>query len=116
MQTLKAVLRPLDRGGFWAELPALPGCAATGPSRDEALENLYEVLGQTVDAYQAGGRPVPWQETDVAAEGEVVVIEPYWERPFLPLSPEALREIDEQRARGEYIDVRDILREYGVDV
>jgi predicted RNase H-like HicB family nuclease len=116
MNELKAIIRPLERGDFWAELPALPGCATIGPSRDEALENLYEVVGFAVGAYRAAGRPVPWQSAEVPSDGEVVELEPFWDRPFTPLTPERIKEIEEERARGDWIDVADILREYGVDV
>jgi predicted RNase H-like HicB family nuclease len=116
MNTLKAIIRPLTRGDFWAEMPALPGCVATGPSRDQALENLYEVVGYAVDAYRAAGRTVPWQEAEVPSDGEVVSIHPFWDEPLQPVSPERIKEIEAEYARGEFIDIADVLREYGVDV
>jgi len=29
---------------FWAEVPAIPGCATQGESFEELLENLYEAV------------------------------------------------------------------------
>jgi predicted RNase H-like HicB family nuclease len=30
--------------GYWAEVPALPGCATQGNSFEELLQNLYEAV------------------------------------------------------------------------
>ena len=32
------------RGGYWAEVPALPGCATQGDSFEALLSNLYEAV------------------------------------------------------------------------
>jgi predicted RNase H-like HicB family nuclease len=37
---LKVVLHPAEEGGYWAEVPALPGCVSEGDSLDEALANI----------------------------------------------------------------------------
>jgi predicted RNase H-like HicB family nuclease len=39
---LKAVIHEGYGGGFWAEIPALPGCCAQGRTREEMLANLKE--------------------------------------------------------------------------
>jgi predicted RNase H-like HicB family nuclease len=39
---LKAVIHEAEEGGFWAEIPELPGCCAQGDSRAELLANLKE--------------------------------------------------------------------------
>ena len=39
---LKAVIHEAEEGGFWAEIPALPGCCAQGRTREELLANLKE--------------------------------------------------------------------------
>ena len=44
---------------FIAEVPGLPGCAADGPSRQEALANVEIVIGEWLDAARALGRPIP---------------------------------------------------------
>ena len=33
-----------EEGGYWAEVPALPGCATEGDTFEELLKNLYEVI------------------------------------------------------------------------
>ena len=33
-----------EEGGYWAEVPAIPGCATQGDTFEELLENLYEAV------------------------------------------------------------------------
>ena len=39
---LKVVVHPADEGGFWAEVPALPGCVSEGDTMEETLANIKE--------------------------------------------------------------------------
>jgi predicted RNase H-like HicB family nuclease len=41
---IKVVIHQADEGGYWAEVPALPGCATQGESFEELLQNLYEAI------------------------------------------------------------------------
>ncbi len=41
---LKIVVHEAEEGGFWAEVPAIPGCATQGDSFEELLANLYEAI------------------------------------------------------------------------
>ena len=41
---LKVVVHEADEGGFWAEVPAIPGCATEGETFEELLTNLYEAV------------------------------------------------------------------------
>ena len=38
------VVHEAEEGGYWAEAPAIPGCATQGDSLDELLTNLYEAV------------------------------------------------------------------------
>jgi predicted RNase H-like HicB family nuclease len=38
------VVHDAEEGGFWAEVPAIPGCATQGDSLDELLRNLLEAI------------------------------------------------------------------------
>jgi len=42
--TLKAVIHEAEEGGFWAEVPALPGCLTQGETLDEVKANLREAI------------------------------------------------------------------------
>lgn len=41
---LKVVIREAEEGGFWAEVPAIPGCATQGDTFEELLGNIYEAV------------------------------------------------------------------------
>jgi predicted RNase H-like HicB family nuclease len=41
---LKVVIHPVEEGGFWAEVPAISGCATQGETIEELLTNLYEAV------------------------------------------------------------------------
>lgn len=41
---LKIVVHEAEEGGYWAEVPAIPGCATQGDTFEELLQNLYEAV------------------------------------------------------------------------
>lgn len=41
---LKVIVHEAEEGGYWAEVPALPGCATEGDTFEELLTNLYEAV------------------------------------------------------------------------
>ena len=41
---LKVVVHEAEEGGFWGEVPALPGCASQGETMDELMANLREAI------------------------------------------------------------------------
>lgn len=42
--TLKVVIHPAEGGGYWAEVPAIPGCVSQGETREELLVNVQEAI------------------------------------------------------------------------
>jgi len=44
---------------FIAEIPELPGCAADGATRQEALENAESVIAEWLETARALGRQIP---------------------------------------------------------
>jgi len=45
----KVVIHPAEEGGFWAEIPALPGCLSEGESYDEVLANIREAAAGWIE-------------------------------------------------------------------
>ncbi len=41
---VKVVVHEAEEGGYWAEVPAIPGCATQGETFEELLHNLYEAV------------------------------------------------------------------------
>ena len=41
---LKVIIHEAEEGGYWAEVPSIPGCATQGETVDELLRNIYEAV------------------------------------------------------------------------
>ena len=41
---IKVVVHDAEEGGFWAEVPAIPGCATEGETMEELIANLHEAI------------------------------------------------------------------------
>jgi predicted RNase H-like HicB family nuclease len=41
---LKILVHKANEGGFWAEVPALPGCVSQGETMDELRDNIREAI------------------------------------------------------------------------
>ncbi len=42
--TLKVLIHKAEEGGYWAEVPALPGCVSQGETMDEVRTNVREAI------------------------------------------------------------------------
>ena len=42
--TLKVLIHAAEEGGFWAEVPALPGCVSQGETVEELRTNVQEAI------------------------------------------------------------------------
>jgi predicted RNase H-like HicB family nuclease len=54
---IKVVVHEAEEGGFWAEVPAIPGCATEGETMDELLRNLHEAIEGCLSVDVAGPQP-----------------------------------------------------------
>ena len=41
---LKVIIHEAEEGGFWAEVPAIPGCMTQGETTKEVIESLYDAV------------------------------------------------------------------------
>ena len=41
---LKVVIHEAEEGGFWAHVPAIPGCATEGDTMEELLANIRQAV------------------------------------------------------------------------
>ena len=42
--TLEVYIHKAEEGGFWAEVPSLPGCVSQGETLDELRGNIREAI------------------------------------------------------------------------
>ena len=41
---LKTIIHQAEEGGYWAEVPAIPGCFTQGETWEELIQNIYEAV------------------------------------------------------------------------
>lgn len=41
---LKVIIHEAEEGGFWAEVPSIPGCVTQGETFEELLTNFYDAV------------------------------------------------------------------------
>lgn len=61
--TYTVKIEKADEGGYFATVPALPGCQTQGDTYEEALAHVEEAILGYSEFLQKMGRPVP-VETD----------------------------------------------------
>jgi len=60
MNTYRFLIVVEDAGAnFSAYSPDLPGCVATGRSREEAEKNMYEAIQLHIEGLKEDGLPIP---------------------------------------------------------
>ncbi len=53
---IKVVIHEAEEGGYWANVPALPGCVSEGDTWDEMLANIREAIECYLDVPDS---PIP---------------------------------------------------------
>ena len=61
----KVVLYRNQPGGWVAEVPAIPGCYALMPAREEALVELAAIFRLISEEYEGRNQPLPADITEV---------------------------------------------------
>ena len=64
---LKVFIHSAEEGGFWAEVPALPGCVSEGDTLEETLANIREAA--------EGWLEVATERVTVDAQAQIVEID-----------------------------------------
>jgi predicted RNase H-like HicB family nuclease len=41
---IKVVVHEAEEGGYWAEVPAIPGCSTQGDTLEELMQNVHEAV------------------------------------------------------------------------
>jgi predicted RNase H-like HicB family nuclease len=63
---IKVIVHEAEEGGYWAEVPSIPGCATQGETFEELLQNLYEAV--------EGCLSVEVPSAQISAQGKVIEI------------------------------------------
>ena len=53
------IIHPAEEGGFWVEVPTLPGCFSQGESIEEVMTNIKEAIELHIEGLVEEHEPVP---------------------------------------------------------
>jgi predicted RNase H-like HicB family nuclease len=54
---IKIVVHKAEEGGYWAEVPAIPGCGSQGETLDELMQNVHEAIEGCLSTDIAATKP-----------------------------------------------------------
>ena len=57
--TFGVIIHAAEEGGYWVEVPALPGCLSQGETVEETLENIKEAIALVLETIIEEGEPLP---------------------------------------------------------
>jgi predicted RNase H-like HicB family nuclease len=64
---IKVAIHEAEEGGYWAEVPAIPGCATQGETFEELLQNIYEAIEGCLSVDTApSDDSKPWRIMEIA--------------------------------------------------
>jgi predicted RNase H-like HicB family nuclease len=67
MSEFVVIIHRAEEGGYWAEIPVLPGCYVQGETLDELLAEAPEVIESHLQALREDGQEIPGEEQFVLA-------------------------------------------------
>ena len=65
LEDYKTILYKQEDGSWVAEIPAISGCYALMPTREEALGELTKVFEMVAEEYRQKGLPLPADTTEI---------------------------------------------------
>jgi predicted RNase H-like HicB family nuclease len=65
LEDYKTILYRQEDGSWVAEIPAIPGCYALMPTREEALAELSNVFAMIAEEYAEKRIPLPADSTEI---------------------------------------------------
>ena len=68
------VVHQAEEGGYWAEVPTLPGCYSQGETMDQVVSNVREAIESYIAALEQDGQEIPTEDSMLV--GRVAVASP----------------------------------------
>lgn len=62
MQEYTIIIHPAEEGGFWVEVPTLPGCFSQGETIEEAMTHAKEAIDLHIECLKEENEPVPIED------------------------------------------------------
>jgi len=67
------ILHPAEEGGYWVEVPILPGCLSQGETVEETLENVRQAIESHLLALKEDGQEIPQERGILLGKVEVAL-------------------------------------------
>jgi predicted RNase H-like HicB family nuclease len=64
----KVVIHEAEEGGYWAEVPALPGCFSQGETQEEIRTNIREAIEVYLESQQKDFEALEKTDTVISLE------------------------------------------------
>ena len=55
---LRVLIYEAEDGGYWAKVPAIPGCVSQGSTKDEAITNVRDAIKLCLEVRSERGLPL----------------------------------------------------------
>ena len=55
------LIHSAEEGGYWTEIPSLPGCFSQGETIDEAIENTKEAIESHIASLKEDGNMITFE-------------------------------------------------------
>lgn len=69
------VIHQAEEGGFWAEVPALPGCYSQGETIEETIRNIKEAIETHIVVLKEERQEIPTEEEFIIGRVKVAAVE-----------------------------------------
>ncbi|MEI8188334.1 MAG: type II toxin-antitoxin system HicB family antitoxin [candidate division NC10 bacterium] len=73
MRRYTVVVHPAEEGGYWVDVPALPGCYSQGETVKDAVKSIREAIEAHLEVIREDGQPIPEEHGLVVQQVEVAV-------------------------------------------
>lgn len=67
MREYTIILHPDESGGYWTEVPALPGCMSQGDTVEEAIEMTKDAIALWLESMLDRGEAIP-EDKDIVVK------------------------------------------------
>ena len=65
------IFHQAEEGGYWAEVPVLPGCYSQGKTMEETMRNVKEAIESHLEALRDDKQEIPTEEEFVIGRVKV---------------------------------------------
>ena len=73
MRDYTVILHPAEEGGYWVDVPALPGCYSQGGTEEEALVRIREAIEAHIEVLQEDGQRIPPDQKAMIRQVDVAI-------------------------------------------